>query len=73
MWLLKTITAPVIVSPLDIIKKETDKHVDNISGRSSLHEIQKNCPLRNCLFHLETTINATEKYHLKEPVKEINT
>ena len=41
MWKMKTKTIPVIVGTLGVIKKGTQKYVNEISGNLSLAEIQK--------------------------------
>ena len=41
MGYLKTTTMPMTVGALGIIKKGTDKHINNIPGRPSLYEIKK--------------------------------
>ena len=41
MWHLKTTRVPVIVGALGMIKEETDKHINRISGSLSLYEKQK--------------------------------
>ena len=60
MWRLKTITVPVIMRALGIIKKTIDKHINKIPGCPSPYEIKKNC------------IYVTEKYHSKKAAKNIN-
>ena len=39
IWHLKTTTVPVIMGALGMIKKRTDKHINKITGCSSLYEI----------------------------------
>ena len=41
MWYLKTITMPVIMGVLGIIKKGIDKNIDQILGSTRQYEIQK--------------------------------
>ena len=41
MWKMKRKTKPVIVGALDIIKKRTQKYVNDIPGKLSIAEIQK--------------------------------
>ena len=41
MWKMKTKATPVIVGALGMIKKGTQKYVNEISGNLSLAEIQK--------------------------------
>ena len=41
MWKMKTKTIPIIIGALVIIKKGTQKYVDEIAGNLSLAEIQK--------------------------------
>ena len=41
MWKMKTKTTPVIVGALGMIKKGTQKYVNEILGKLSLAEIQK--------------------------------
>ena len=41
MWCLKTTTMPVRVKNLDMIQKETDKHINKIPSSLSLYEIHK--------------------------------
>ena len=41
MWKMKTKTIPVMVGALDMIKKGTQKYVNEIPGHLSLAEIQK--------------------------------
>ena len=45
MLYFKTITLLVIDGVVGTTKKETDKYIDKIVGRSSLYEILKNCTL----------------------------
>ena len=54
MLYLKTITEPVIVRTLVMIKKGTDKHIMKTLGSGNQFEIQKKCTLRNCLSPKET-------------------
>ena len=42
MWKIKTKTIPVIVGELGMIRKGTQKYVNQIPGNFSLAEIQKN-------------------------------
>jgi len=41
MWNLKGITVPVIIGALGMIKKGGENHLDKISARPQLQEIQK--------------------------------
>ena len=41
MWHLKTITEPVLVGTVDMIKKGTDKQIFQIPCNLSIYEIQK--------------------------------
>ena len=41
-WKLKTKTIPVIIGAFGVIKKGTQKYVNEIPGNFSLAEIQKN-------------------------------
>lgn len=41
MWNLKTITVPIIVGALGMIKKGTQKHLDKVPGGHKLSDIQK--------------------------------
>ena len=52
-----------------MIKKDTEKHINKISGSRSQYEIQKNYTLQYCRPPKASTINVTEKYNLKEAIK----
>ena len=41
MWGLKTITVPVVVGALGVVKKGIKKHVDKIPGKINITELQK--------------------------------
>ena len=41
MWNLKTITVPVVVGSLGMIKKDTQAFINKIPGKHNLQEIQK--------------------------------
>ena len=41
MWDLKTTIVPVVVGALGAIKKDTQKHIDQLPGAPSLRELQK--------------------------------
>ena len=41
MWHQKTITIPVVIGALGLIKKGTEKHIEKIPGEISLPELQK--------------------------------
>ena len=41
MWTLKTKTIPVVISALVMIKKGTQKYIDEIPGKPSIPEMQK--------------------------------
>ena len=45
MWQMKTVVIPVVVGALGVIKKDTDKRLQEIPGKSNLHEIQKTAML----------------------------
>ena len=41
MWHLKTKTFPVVIGALGLIKKDTDKFLEQIPGNLRLEEVQK--------------------------------
>ena len=41
MWGLKTITVPVVIGALGIVKKGNEKHIDKIPGKIKITELQK--------------------------------
>ena len=41
MWHLKTKTLPVVIGALGLIKKDTDKFLEQIPGNLRLEEVQK--------------------------------
>ena len=41
MWGLKTITVPVVIGALGIVKKGIEKHIDKIPGKINVTELQK--------------------------------
>ena len=65
MWNLKTTNLPVIVGALGMLKKETDKRINNIPDNPSLYDIH----LQNCSSPLEGTIKVSKKYRPKEAAK----
>ena len=56
MWKIKTKTIPVIVGALDMIKKGTQKYVNEIPGNLSIAEIQK-IVLNNTAYILRRAIS----------------
>ena len=38
---MKTVTIPVVIGALDMIKKKTEKHLEKIPGSPNLAEMQK--------------------------------
>ena len=41
MWGLKTITVPVVIGALGVVKKGIEKHIDKIPGKINITELQK--------------------------------
>ena len=41
MWGLKTITVPVVIGALGVVKKGIEKHIDKIPGKINITEFQK--------------------------------
>ena len=41
MWGLKTITVPVVIGALGVVKKVIEKHIDKIPGKINITELQK--------------------------------
>ena len=41
MWSLETTIVPVVIGALGMIKKGTEKHIEKLPGKPSLHELQK--------------------------------
>ena len=41
MWGLKTITVPVVIGALRVVKKGIEKHIDKIPGKINITELQK--------------------------------
>ena len=41
MWGLKTITVPVVIRALGVVKKGIEKHIDKIPGKISITELQQ--------------------------------
>ena len=41
MWRLKTTTVPVVMGPLDTIKKDMQNYTDKFPGNINIHELQK--------------------------------
>ena len=56
MWKIKTKTIPVIVGALDMIKKGTQKYVNEIPGNLPIAEIQK-IVLNNTAYILRRAIS----------------
>ena len=42
LWHMKTVTIPVVIGGLSMIKKGTEKHLEKIPGSPNLAEMQKN-------------------------------
>ena len=40
MWGLKTITVPVVIGALGVVKKGIEKHIDKIPGKINITELQ---------------------------------
>ena len=40
MWGLKTITVPVVIGALGLVKKGIEKHIDKIPGKINITELQ---------------------------------
>ena len=41
LWHMKTVTIPVVIGALGMIKKSTEKHLEKIPGSQNLGEMQK--------------------------------
>ena len=41
LWHMKTVTIPVVIGALSMIKKGTEKHLEKIPGSPNLAEMQK--------------------------------
>ena len=41
MWGLKTITVPVVIGAVGVVKKGIEKHIDKIPGKINISELQK--------------------------------
>ena len=41
MWGLKTITVPVVIGALGVVKNGIEKHIDKIPGEINIAELQK--------------------------------
>jgi len=41
MWGLKTITVPLVIGALGVVKKGIEKHIDRIPGKTKITEFQK--------------------------------
>ena len=41
MWGLKPITVPVVIGALGVVKKGIEKHIDKITGKINITELQK--------------------------------
>ena len=41
LWHMKTVTIPVVIGVLGMIKKSTEKHLEKIPGSQNLGEMQK--------------------------------
>ena len=41
MWGLKTITVPVVIGAVGVVKKGIEKHIDKIPGKINILELQK--------------------------------
>ena len=41
MWGLKTITVPVVIRALGVVKKGIEKYIDKIPGKINITELQK--------------------------------
>ena len=75
MWQLKTTTVPVLVAGQGMIKKRSDNHISKIFGSPNQYEIpkrKKKSTIWNCSFFQESSIDVTEKYHLKRQKKKKN-
>ena len=66
MWHLKTTTEIVIVGALYIVKKNTDKYTNKISGSPSLCEIQKKMQLAKLLISLGEYYQCDWKSNTRE-------
>jgi len=40
-WVLKTVTVPVVIGALGVVKKGIEKHIDKIPGKLNITELQK--------------------------------
>ena len=47
MWGLKTITVPVVIGALGVVKKGIEKHIDKIPGKINTTELQQEKHSRN--------------------------
>ena len=50
LWHMKTVTIPVVIGALGMIKKGTDKHLEKIPGSPNLDEMQKKNTYRHCSY-----------------------
>ena len=41
MWGLRTITVPVVIGALGVVKEGIEKHIDKIPGKTNITELQK--------------------------------
>ena len=71
MWHLKTTTRPVIVEVLGIIKKGTDKHINQRPDYSNPYEMQKHALSGTVdLLRRVLSIWTRKKKHRKEAAKQ---
>ena len=57
MWKLKTKIIPAVIGALGMIKKRTQNFIDQIAGKPSLQEMQKNCTYKHCSRTLKSPLN----------------
>ena len=60
LWHMKTVTIPVVIGALGMIKKGTEKHLEKIPGSLNLAEIQKKSTYRHCPYPKKNLIYVEE-------------
>ena len=58
IWNMKTVTIPVLIGALGLIKKGTEEHLEQIWGSPNLAEMTKNSTYRHCSYLTKNLINV---------------
>ena len=62
MWGLKTITVPVVIGALGVVKKGIEKHIDKILGKVNITELQKIALLGSSHILRKSSIDRMKSY-----------